>query len=71
MDDAYEFSKLQEKIRNLEERLRAVEKEQRRIREDILFGTPKERMQKRILERPSNKSKEIKEKIDKEFKIEI
>ena len=71
MDDAQIILELQKKIRNLEERLRAIEKEQRRIREDILLGKPKERMQKRILEKPPEKRDEIKERIDKQIKIEI
>jgi len=71
MDDAQIILKLQEKIRNLEERLRAVEKEQRRIREDILLGKPKERMRKRILEKPPEKRNKLKERIDKQIKIEI
>jgi len=71
MDDAQIISELGEKIRNLEERLRAIEKEQRKIREDILLGTAKTRMQKRILEKPPEKMEELKEKIDKQIKIEI
>ena len=52
-------------------RVRAVEKEQRNIREDILSGNPEERMQRRILEKPPEKMKEIKEKLNEEIKIEI
>jgi len=71
MDDAQIILELQEKIRNLEERLRAIEKEQRRICEDILLGGTKERMHKRILEKPPQKMEELKEKINKKIKIEI
>ena len=71
MDDAQIIIDLKEKVRNLEERLIAIEKEQRKIREDILFGRPKERMQKRILEKPPEKKEELKEKINKQIKIEI
>lgn len=71
MDDAQIILDLQEKIKNIDERLRAIEKEQRRIREDILLGTPKERMQKRILEKPPEKREDIKQRLDKKIKIEI
>jgi len=71
MDDAQDIFELQNKIRNIEERLRAVEKEQRNIREDILSGKAEERMQRRILQKPPKKIKEIKEELDKEIKIEI
>ena len=71
MDDAQTVSDLENKVRNLEERLIALEREQRLIREYILSGSCRERMHKRLLEKPSNKSKEIKEKLDKDFKIEI
>jgi len=71
MADARTINSLKIKIRDLEERLRAVEKEQRNIREDILSGTPEERMQRRLLEKPPKNLKDIKEKINKEIKIEI
>lgn len=71
MDDAQNILNLQEKIRNIEERLTAIEREQRKIREDILLGSPKERMQKRILEKPSEKSEEFRERIDKQIRIKI
>jgi hypothetical protein len=64
-------NKLLEEIKVIKERLQAIEKEQRLIREDILSGDPKERMQKRILNKPPQGRDEIKEKIDKEIKIEI
>jgi len=71
MDDALNVIDIHDKIRCLEERILAIEKEQRRICEDILSDDPKERMQKRILERPSEKIKELKERIDKQIRIEI
>ena len=71
MDDAQTILDLQEKIFRLEERLRAVEREQRNIREDILSGRMKERMQKRLLEKPKEDKTKLREKIDKQIKIEI
>lgn len=71
MDDAQLILELKEKVRDLEERLIALEREQRLIREDILADDTKLRMQKRILEKPSQKRDEVKEKIDKNIKIEI
>ena len=71
MDDVQLISELKAKIGNLEERIRGLEKEQRLIREDILSGSTIERMQKRLLEKPSEKRKELKENIDKNIKIEI
>ena len=58
-------------IKDLQERLYAIEKEQRKIREDILFGSPKERMRKRILEQPKTSREEKREKIANQIKIEI
>ena len=71
MVDAQTILKLQNRITNLEERLRAVEKEQRNIREDILSGKAEARMQKRLLEKPPKTIKELKEKLDKEINIKI
>ena len=71
MDDAQIIIDLENKIKNIEERLRAVEKEQRNIREDILSGKAEIRMQKRILEKPPKKIKDLKEELDEEIKIEI
>jgi len=70
MDDEL-VNQLKEEIKRIKERLLALEKEQRKIREDILSGSPKERMQKRILESPPEKMTVKKEKIDEEIKIEI
>ena len=66
-----EFTELKEKIKELEERLIAIEKEQRTMREDILSGRAKERMQQRILENTQKKVEEIKKKLDNEIRIEI
>lgn len=71
MDDAQIITQLENKIRNIEERLRAVEKEQRNIREDILSGRAEVRMQRRLLEKPQKKIKDLKNKLDEEIKIEI
>ncbi len=71
MAGAQIINELENKIRILEERLRAVEKEQRNIREDILSGKAEIRMQRRLLEKPPKKIDELKEKLDKEIKIEI
>lgn len=72
MGDAEQIiNQLYEDLREIKERLHAIEKEQRRIREDILSGEPKERMQKRLLQQPKEKITDKKEKIDNEIKIEI
>jgi len=65
------LQKLKEEIVEIKERLRAVEKEQRLIREDILSGEAKARMQKRMLENKTSDRKEIKKKIDEDIKIKI
>ena len=62
---------LRKEIRELEWRLKAVEKEQRRIREDILSGEAMERMKKRLLNNPPENIIELKKKIDNQIKIEI
>ena len=71
MDDAQTLLDLQEKITVLEERLRAIEREQRKLKEDILSGQTRERLQKRLLEKPAENKDKIKEKLDKQIKIEI
>ena len=58
MDEEH-ISVLVKEIEELKERLIALEKEQRQIREDILSGTPKERMQRRLLENPEDRFKKI------------
>lgn len=63
--------RLRKEIRELEERLRAVEKEQRMIREDILSGEAINRMKKRLLNSPLENINEVKKKIDKQIKIKI
>jgi len=62
---------LRKEIRELEWRLRAVEKEQRIIREDILSGEAMERMKKRLLNNPPENIIELKKRIDDQIKIEI
>ena len=49
------LSKIVRKINEIDERLTAIEKEQRLIREDIFSGKPKERMQRRLLENQPEK----------------
>jgi len=63
--------RLRKEIRELEGRLRAVEKEQRMIREDILSGEAINRMKKRLLNSPPENINEVKKKIDKQIKIKI
>lgn len=62
---------LRKEIRELEWRLRAVEKEQRIIREDILSGEAMERMKKRLLNNHPENIIELKKRIDNQIKIEI
>ncbi len=64
------LTKVLKEINSINERLRAIEIEQRRIREDILSGEPDLRMKKRILENPE-KYEKIKKDIDKEINIKI
>jgi hypothetical protein len=71
MADAQVVKNLKKKISILEERLMAVEKEQRNLREDILSGNPEERIKRRLLEKPQKNIKDLKEELDKEIKIEI
>ena len=63
--------RLRKEIGELEGRLRAVEKEQRMIREDILSGEAANRMKKRLLNSPPENIDEVKRKIDKQIKIKI
>ncbi len=65
------LKKLFEEIKEIKERLFAVEKEQRIICEDILAGNPTERMYIRLLNKKSENIIEKKEKIDDDIKIEI
>jgi FtsZ-binding cell division protein ZapB len=58
--DELHITVLLKEIEELKERLIALEKEQRQIREDILSGTPKERMQRRLLENPEDRFRKIK-----------
>jgi hypothetical protein len=65
------LNKLIEEIREIKERLVAIEKEQRMMREDILAGNPRERMHRRLLNTNSENIIEKNEKIDDDIKIEI
>jgi hypothetical protein len=65
------FKNLKSDIIEIKERLRAVEKEQRRIREDLLSGEAKERMQKRMLRNTQKDIKEVRKKLDEEIDIKI
>jgi len=65
------LNKLIEEIREIKERLVAIEKEQRMMREDILSGNPLERMHRRLLNTKSENIIEKNEKIDDDIKIEI
>lgn len=69
--DEETVNQLQDEIKVIKERLRAIEKEQRLIREDILFGNPVGRMKKRLLENPPEKINDKKERIKSQIKIEI
>ena len=69
--DEETINKLLNEIKEIKERLNAIEKEQRWIREDIISGNPKERMQKRLLESQPEKLYHKKEKINQKIKIEI
>jgi hypothetical protein len=71
MADARAIKELLNKIKILEERLLAVEKEQRQLREDILSGNPEQRIKRRLLEKPQKNMKDLKEELDEEIKIEI
>ena len=65
------LNKLIEEIREIKERLVAIEKEQRMMREDILAGNPRERMHRRLLNTKSENIIEKNEKINDDIKIEI
>lgn len=70
MSDLSIITGLKERIINLEERLSAIEKEQRKIIEDILSGEALERMHMRMLERPKDNVSEKMKKIENS-RIEI
>jgi len=69
--DEETLSKLIEEIREIKERLAAIEKEQRWMREDILAGNPRERLHRRILNTKSENIIEKNEKSDDDITIEI
>lgn len=66
-----DYHDLKKELKEIKERLRAVEREQRLIREDILSGEPARRMQRRMLERPGETVKDKKRKLDEDIRIEI
>jgi len=70
-EDEKVISRLEKQIKQLDWRLKAVEKEQRLIREDILSGEPIERIKKRLLINPEENYDETRKKIDKEIKIRV
>jgi len=66
------LNQLKLEIEKINERMYAIEKEQRYLQQDILSGNPKESMQRRILNgTPEKTYHQKKEKIDNEIKIEI
>ena len=69
--DEEQYTELKEQIRSITERLTAIEREQRLIRQDILSDNPKANMKKRLLENPPENYNDKKERLDKEIKIEI
>ena len=71
MDDSSISKQLLEEIKIIKEKINALEREQRKIREDILSGNAKESMKKRMLQSPKEKMVLKKERIDKEIKIKI
>jgi chaperonin cofactor prefoldin len=64
-------SQLEEKIKSIDDRLKALEKEQRMIREDILSGSPSERMKQRLLQNTQKRQEELKKKIENDINFEI
>lgn len=71
MDDSTLYKQLIEEIKIIKEKIDALEREQRMIREDILSDNATEHMKKRMLHNPAEKMVLKKEKIDKEIKIKI
>ncbi len=65
------ITQLEEKIKNIDERLKAIEKEQRLILEDILSGVPNEHMRLRLLQNTQKRKEELKKKIENEINFEI
>ncbi len=51
--------------------IKALEKELRLMREDILSGNPMERMKQRLLENTEKRKEEIMKKIENEINFEI
>ncbi len=59
-----EIDQIKAEINNIKERLRAIEKEQRLIREDILSGEPQLHMKRRILGNPVESNEVRKKRYD-------
>ena len=70
-EDEKVINRLQKEIEELEWRLKAVEKEQRLIVEDILSGEPIARIKKRLLDKTSDEFDESMKKLEKQIKIKI
>jgi len=68
--DSEEYNHLKMEIQEINERLKAIEKEQRLIIEDILSGEAEARIRKRILDNPTKYQKN-KENIDEKIDIKI
>lgn len=71
MSNKQSLDQLHKKIKSIDERLILIEKELRLICEDILSGSPRERMQRRMLENRPENILDKKEKIERDIKIEI
>jgi len=65
------IGQIEEKLKNIDDRLKALEKEQRLIREDILSGVPTERMRQRLFDNTEKRKEELKKKIENEISFEI
>ncbi len=71
MIDEKSLDEINKRIKNIDERIVLIEKELRLIREDILSGSAKERMHRRMLENRPEKLLEKKKKLEKEINIKI
>jgi hypothetical protein len=71
MGDQKILTEILEEIKLIKTRIRALEKEQRMIKEDILLGNTKERMLRRILEKNPKNIEEMKKEIDKKIQIKM
>ena len=69
--DAEQINTIIKEIKVIQERLNAIEREQKLIMKDIISGSPEESMKKRLLQKKKFNPEEYKKKIDDEIKIEI